>query len=123
MDESSSSDNPNSAQVVALPSGSPSTEPLTESLAESPLELFAEPLAKPFAGPFAEPSWERLSLALNRLESAILAKNNGVQKNNNEEQAAKLQRSRQETLEARRERDSLQKVVEATLGDIRALLK
>ena len=79
--------------------------------------------------PHSESSWDRLSLALNRLESAILAKQGNIAKqkdalpSSNEEREAKLQQSLQETIEARRERDTLKKVLEATLGDIRSLLK
>ena len=119
MDESSTSSNePNLAPSVAANDGLSSTDGKPTPPSDNPYSEFS-----------SESSWDRLSLALNRLESAILAKqNNGAKLNadpsmTNEERDARLEQSRQETLEARRERDSLKKVVEATLDDIRSLLK
>ena len=125
MDESTTSSNKSTiaSRVPAsdeLSSASPPASPRTTTPSES---THSE------TNPHSESSWDRLSLALNRLESAILAKQGNIAKqkdalpSSNEEREAKLQQSLQETIEARRERDTLKKVLEATLGDIRSLLK
>lgn len=125
MDESTTSSNKSTiaSRVPAsdeLSSASPPASPRATTPSES---THSE------TNPHSESSWDRLSLALNRLESAILAKQGNIAKqkdalpSSNEEREAKLQQSLQETIEARRERDTLKKVLEATLGDIRSLLK
>ncbi len=129
MDESTTSSNKSTiaSRVPAsdeLSSASPPVSPPVSPRATTPSE---PPHSQ--TNPHSESSWDRLSLALNRLESAILAKQGNIAKqkdslpSSNEEREAKLQQSLQETIEARRERDTLKKVLEATLGDIRSLLK
>ncbi len=63
--------------------------------------------------PHDETQWERLNLALNRLESAILA-----------QQKKQLPpQTEAANMRVKHERDELKGVVESTLGELRAILQ
>lgn len=70
--------------------------------------------------PHDETQWERLNLALNRLESAILAQ----QKKQLPIQAATTSALVETAnMRVKHERDELKGVVESTLGELRAILQ